>query len=207
MNVLIIAPHPDDESIGCGGAICLHVARKDRVSVVYLTSGELGLKSVPRETAWGIRETEARVAAKILGIRKQYFLRQPDWFVNKHVTAVARALAPILEKEHPDLVYLPHENEWHPDHQIALRILRLALRPHASTPSIRCYELWTPLREYDYVENITAFMPRKIKAIRAHRSQLKEIAYDRAIRGLNEYRGTLGNKARYAEVFQDMPCN
>ena len=78
MNVLVIAPHPDDESIGCGGALCLHSRRGDRSSVVYLTSGELGLKHLPRHDAWLTREREAAQAAKILGIARMFFLRLAD---------------------------------------------------------------------------------------------------------------------------------
>ena len=63
MNIMVIAPHPDDESIGCGGTICLHTAKGDHVSVVFLTSGELGLKHLPPEEAWKIREQEAAKAA------------------------------------------------------------------------------------------------------------------------------------------------
>ena len=65
MNVLVVVPHPDDESIGCGGTICLHAARGDRVAAVFLTSGELGLRKLPQEKAWRVREREAEKAAEI----------------------------------------------------------------------------------------------------------------------------------------------
>src|SRR4051812_24596047 len=83
-TVVVIAPHPDDESIGCGGAILSHTGRGDRVHVVFLTSGELGLKHLKVEEAWNIRESEARAAAGILGISQLTFLRQPDWCVGDH---------------------------------------------------------------------------------------------------------------------------
>jgi len=76
MNILVIAPHPDDEAIGCGGSICLHVERGDRVVAVFLTSGELGLKHLSPAQAWGIREGEARCAARVLGLAGLHFLRQ-----------------------------------------------------------------------------------------------------------------------------------
>src|SRR5438093_1072629 len=92
MNVLVVAPHPDDESIGCGGALCLHAQKGDRVVAVFLTSGELGLKHFPCEKAWQIREREARAAAKILGLAEIFFLRQPDWSVGERIIKAAAAL-------------------------------------------------------------------------------------------------------------------
>ena len=68
MNVLVVAPHPDDESIGCGGTICLHAGRGDRVAAVFLTSGECGLSDMPKLEATRMREREAEEAAGILGI-------------------------------------------------------------------------------------------------------------------------------------------
>ena len=96
MNVLVIAPHPDDETIGCGGTLCLHQQRGDRVAVVFLTSGELGLKQLPRAKAWAVRETEGRAAAKILGLARAEFLRQPDWMLADQVDSPENVL--IVER-------------------------------------------------------------------------------------------------------------
>lgn len=203
MNVLVIAPHPDDETIGCGGTLCLHQKRGDRAAVVFLTSGELGLKQLPRDKAWALREKEARAAAKILGLAKVEFLRQPDWMLGDHLKAAARALRTVLLAEQPQLVYVPHQNEWHPDHQAALPVLRLAARSwRGASPEVRAYEVWTPLAAHDHVEDISHVMRRKLEALRAHRSQLKQFNYERAVRGLNAFRGELAAKCRYAEVFQ-----
>lgn len=202
MNVLILAPHPDDECIGCGGTICLHVARGDNVSAVFLTSGELGLKHLSREEAWRVREREAKRAGRILGLSELQFLRCRDWFLGDEIETAATALLPILQRIKPELIYLPHDLEWHPDHKAAWPILRAALAyGKDSAPELRAYEVWTPLPEYGHVENVTSVMTQKLKAIRAHASQLKEFNYVTAIRGLNQYRGVLAGNCKYAEVF------
>ena len=205
MNVLVIAPHPDDETIGCGGTLCLHAGRGDRVCVVYLTSGELGLKHLPRNKAWLKREREAAQAARILGVTKQFFLRLPDWFIGEDIARAANKLRPVLKQACPELIYLPHKQEWHPDHKAALPIVGAALIG-SSLPEfvVRAYEVWTPLAGYGHVEDISAVMPRKLRALRAHESQLKAFDYERAVIGLNQFRGALAAKCRYAEVFQSL---
>lgn len=205
MNVLVLAPHPDDETIGCGGALCGHAARGDRLTVVFLTSGELGLKHLTPEKAWQVREAEAKKASRILGIARLEFFRLPDWTVGEHRQRGARLLLPILKAEHPKLIYLPHPRDWHPDHQAALPLLRLALRRlRLPKLELRTYEIWTPLAEYDHVEDISRVMSRKLRALRAHRSQLSEFNYERAVRGLNQFRGALAARCAYAEVFQSI---
>jgi LmbE family N-acetylglucosaminyl deacetylase len=168
VNVLVIGPHPDDEAIGCGGKISLHVARGDRVLAVFLTSGELGLKRRPRDQAWRQRETEAQAAAGVLGIADLTFLRRSDWFVSECMENTAMALRPILYRESPGLIYLPHSGEWHPDHKASLSVVRIA-------PILRCYEFWTPLGS-----TITWRTSRKrwraSGAIRCYRSQLAQYA-------------------------------
>jgi LmbE family N-acetylglucosaminyl deacetylase len=203
VNVLVIAPHPDDESIGCGGTICLHVERGDRVAVAFLTSGELGLKHLPREEAWRVREGEAGAAAAVLGIAETYFLRLPDWFLGDHLTEAVQALLPVLERERPDSIYVTHPFEWHPDHQAAPACLQAALQQSGGLdPLVLFYEVWTPLAEYEQVEDISKQIGPKLRAIRCYRSQLRGFRYDRAARGLGQYRGALAGHCLYAEVFK-----
>lgn len=205
LSILILAPHPDDEVLGCGGAICRHHAEGARISAVFLTSGELGLKHLAREEAWRVREGEARAAARILGLESVEFLRGPDWGLAGAQSRLAPTLREILQRASPDMIYLPHPRDWHPDHQATLPLLRRALtRSKRKAPELRAYEVWTPLTEFDQVVDISAVMPRKLRALRAHRSQLGEFDYARAIRGLNQYRGALAARRPYAEVFQTL---
>lgn len=203
MNILVIAPHPDDESIGCGGTILLHTVRGDHVAAVFLTSGEFALSDLTREKAWAIREAEAEESARILGIASVTFLRRPDHSLGDGIEEAAAELRPLLERQQPELIYLPHACDGHPDHRACRPILQAGLSSSLiPPPALLGYEVWTPLSEYDRVENISQTMDRKLQAVRAHGSQIKQIRYDRAVKALNEYRGTMTQVGRYAEVFQ-----
>jgi LmbE family N-acetylglucosaminyl deacetylase len=202
MNVLVIAPHPDDESIGCGGAICVHAGRGDRVAITFLSSGEAGLTDLPPEQARRIRERESERAAAILDVTSINFLRRPDGHLADDIEQTAAVLRPILEREQPDLIYLTHERDWHPDHRACLHIVESALGScRFQSPALLCYEVLTPLTEYDRVEDITPFLNRKLRAVRAHRSQVRRLRYDCAARALNEYRGAVTQTGRFAEAF------
>src|SRR6185503_14855064 len=122
-KILVIAPHPDDEVLGCGGALCRHRAAGDRVSVIFLTSGELGLKELPLQRAKWVREREARAAARILGVTSLEFLHAPDWGVAEAQADLAAPLRRALRRERPDVVYLPHPADGHPDHQAVWPLL------------------------------------------------------------------------------------
>ena len=201
MNVLVLAPHPDDEAIGCGGTIARHTSRGDRVSVVFLTSGELGLKHLPQEKAWEIREAEARAAAEVLGVAATRFLRLPDWCSGDEPERLQAAIASLLREEDPQVIYVPHGEDEHPDHEAAFKSLVHLCGNDVTRPrKIKTYEVWTPLPRHVYVQDISSVMPQKLRAIRCYRSQLA-IRYDRAAYGLNAYRGALAGKCRFAEVF------
>jgi len=199
MNVLVLAPHPDDETLGCGGALCLHSSIGDRVAIVFLTSGELGLKHLAKEDAWKIREAEARAAAKILGIHELTFLRCRDWELNDDLPRAVEGLRPIVQRERPELIYVPHPQEWHPDHKATFQIAQ-ELKVNAE---LRLYEVWTPIQEPDDVIDITPVWDRKIAALRCHTSQLATWPYERAIHGLNQFRGAMAGQCDFAEVFKN----
>ena len=207
-QVLVVAPHPDDESIGCGGAICLHRQRMERVDAVFLTSGERGLQSGSEGEARAIRESEARAACEVLGVHQVDFLRHTDLGLSDDIDGCARELAGVIEVRPPRIIYLPHPGESHPDHAAALPIVRHAL---ARLPATRralelwAYEVWSPMTRHGWVEDITAVMSSKLRAIRCHRSQLAALPYDRAARALNHYRGLMLAGSSYAEAFTYLP--
>ena len=204
MNILVIAPHPDDEAIGCGGTLRLHADRGDRITAVFLTSGELGLENLTASEAHRIREGEAEVAAAILGIARLEFLRFPDWFTGEHLPALAERLAAIIRAETPGRIYLPHPEDNHPDHRAAFPAVCLALRASGTASEIFAYELWTPLARAEEIEDITPVIRTKLRAIRCYRSQLATFRYDRAARGLAAYRGALHAGCHYAEAFEPL---
>jgi len=201
VNVVIIAPHPDDEAIGCGGTALRHADRGDRVVTVFLTSGELGLKSFPIDEARQTREGEARSAAAVLGATDCHFLRLADWGCDDQIELAASLLHAILDAERPGIVYLPHPADDHPDHRASLPIVQRALERPGFVPELRGYEVWSPLASHDLVEDISAVFDRKMAGIAAYKSQLAQFRYDRAAEGLNRYRGALAGRCDYAEVF------
>ena len=208
-RVLVISPHPDDESIGCGGALLRHLKLGDAVQVVFLTSGEKGGHGRSEAETIRVREQEARAAAKILGVRHFEFWREPDGKIRATRTAVERLRAK-LKQFRPDVIYITHDKEMHPDHRGAVRLLESSLQAvrrgkHAKawTPTVLGYEIWTPIQKLDVIVDISPFMEKKLRAVRAYRSQCAVVGFVEAVRGLNRYRGELHSwpGGDYAEVF------
>jgi N-acetylglucosamine malate deacetylase 1 len=205
MTVLVIAPHPDDESIGCGGTLRLHADRGDRVVVVCLTSGEQALKHLPKREVWKLREAEAAAAAEVLGVARLEFFRHPDWLLDEHIDAAAEQLAREIDRESPAAVYVPHPLDAHPDHRASHVAFRRAVRDRPlDGMAAMAYEVWTPMTRYNHLVNVDATMAAKMRAVRCHASQLESFDYDQAARGLNRYRGAMQTQWRYAEAFLNL---
>jgi LmbE family N-acetylglucosaminyl deacetylase len=212
-RIMVFAPHPDDDIIGCGGSIAKHVKKGDPVSIIYMTSGEAGSLETKPEQLAQIRETEARKATAELGVTDLVFLRNPDGYLEYNQNNLDRIVS-IIRTKKPTWVYIPHSADAVPDHQVTHRLVSEGVRRAAgpwfqdlgkqawSVKHILGYEIWTPLQTVGHCENISDFMPVKLEALQRHKSQLQHIQYDQAIQGLNRYRGIMTGKGDYCECFQ-----
>jgi LmbE family N-acetylglucosaminyl deacetylase len=192
-RIIVFAPHPDDESIGCGGSIVKHARNGSGVTVVFFTSGKES------------REVEAREAANILGVSSIEFLRFEDGFLS-YSREAAEKVARIFGEVKPDLVYMPHEFEGDLDHLNAFTIVSEVLKKFYCSIrlTVLCYEVWTPIQKPSYFEDITAVAEIKKKAISAHKSQDALFDFSKAALELNSYRGVMSGKGGYCEAFMIM---
>lgn len=202
-KVLIIAPHPDDEAIGLGGAIMQHVAAGDILQTIFMTSGEAGIPGTPAEEAQEIREAEANRASEILGTLPPLFWHQPDGGLRVNaflVESMRKLMAQV------DMVYVTHGDEDHGDHAAAFEIVEAAALDMDKPPKVLLYEVWTPMRRPDVFVDITDHMERKMVAIATHKSQGDRNPFAVASLSLNSFRGHMHSPrhAGYAEAFTRM---
>jgi LmbE family N-acetylglucosaminyl deacetylase len=212
-TVLVFAPHPDDDVIGCGGSIAKHVDSGGAVTIVYLTSGEAGSLAHGKAELAAMREAEACAAAALLGVTDLVFLRRPDGGLETSPALVAE-LVRLVRARQPTVVYLPHRGDGGTDHRATSEVVEEAIGRAGgrwfpelgaapwSVPVALGYEVWTPLARVAYVEDISAVIERKLAALALHRSQVEDVAYADAIRGLNRYRGAMTGRGTYCECFE-----
>ena len=105
---LVVAPHHDDEVIGCGGTIALLTTNGNPVDVVYMTAGYSGIRNVAgKSEATSMREQEAKQAGSILGIGQQVFLRYPDRELEYSFQSV-KQLIKLIRKNKDRIVGMIH---------------------------------------------------------------------------------------------------
>lgn len=211
-RVLALAPHMDDETIGCGGALALHARASADIAVVFLTDGSLGARDIgtlmgeqrelTQRALIETRKREARTALDALGVRTMHCLDAPDGALVERTADIAARLRAILIEHRPDIVYLPFWLEEHADHRAASRVLLEAAS--GAGLDFRCmgYEVWTPLFPNCLVD-IRAVLSSKKTALTAYASQHDQGDYLHSALGLNAYRGAglIDPHGAYAEAF------
>jgi LmbE family N-acetylglucosaminyl deacetylase len=210
-RVLILAPHPDDETIGCGGTANHYAQAGSKVTVVFISDGDAGspelrgvLGGCPEKKAElaATRRTEAQRALQRLGVSEFFFLGLPDGDIRATKENV-QALAAVLSDMRPELVFLPFLGEQHPDHfRTNGLFLEASLGLDGSALECWAYEVWTPLLA-NRVINITQTAQVKWDALREYKSQLMHVDYVSTVQGLNAFRwsAAFSPEAGYAEAF------
>lgn len=215
-RVLVLAPHMDDETIGCGGTLARHARAGASITVAFLTDGRFGDPGLAglsqaarrqRETELvAERKQEARRAAAVLGVRDLRFLDERDGSLASRPPLV-ETIRGLLDELQPEFVYLPFFLDHHPDHRAVTRILLDA----ASTARHRdfvcvAYEVWAPLWPNCLV-CIDRELDAKQQALREYRSQVAHCDYVHHALGLNAYRAAPLSDAtrRHAEAFCMLP--
>jgi len=127
-RVMVIAAHPDDEVLGCGGVIAKHVNKGDQVHVVFMTNGVSSRDSSFKEIQE--RERSAKNAANILSVSS---IQQFDFPDNKMDTAalldVVQLIEEAIDKLQPEIIYTHHIGDLNIDHQVTHKAVMTACRP------------------------------------------------------------------------------
>ncbi|MGC9379971.1 PIG-L deacetylase family protein [Streptomyces sp. MH13] len=211
-DVLVVAPHPDDDVIGCGGSIAKHVRNGARVTVVVVIARERSALDDAVTDAEFAAETET--AAKTLGVHRCVRFAEPsrDFTLSRRVHL---ALVRVMREVRPQVIYLPHDHDDDVEHRMVHQLTTEALwmaqseffqesgeRPMPAPHLVLGYEVWAPMARFQYAEDIDGQIETKVEAMRAYVSQLRHAAWDEGIRGLARYRGTVSAGSGHAEVFQ-----
>ena len=186
-NVLVLAPHPDDEIFGCGGAIAKHVRAGDKVKVIIITDGRAQQReNVNDDTYSRQRQEESRLAAAVLGYTDLEFWDLPDRGVAYGERLLLRIEEAVKENQ-ATLVYAPSVLEAHPDHRTTAMLAVEAVRRQPNDIHLAMYEIGIPLKP-NVLLDITGVMDLKKQAMACFKTQLLVQEYDSQIAALNTYR-------------------
>ncbi|MEX0955336.1 MAG: PIG-L family deacetylase [Rhizobiaceae bacterium] len=198
----MIAAHPDDEVLGCGGTIARHSQHDETVEIIFVTDGETsregaGSNDIDR------RRGSARAAAAALGAREPVFLDLPD---NRLDSVPLLEIVQTLEKRalelNPRIVYTHHAGDLNIDHRIVAQATLTAFRPQpgSSVRAIYGFEVlsstgWgNPSDQFQparYVD-ISATMASKLSALECYDAEMREPPHARSLEAVEHLAGYRG---------------
>lgn len=209
-KILVIAPHPDDEVLGCGGTIAKHTKQGGEVYLCVVTKAytpewsEEFIKNRPKEV---------KKANKILGIKKTYFLDFPtvklDTVPQKELNGT---ISKVMKKVEPDILYIPHKGDLNKDHRLVFESSLVAARPiNHKIKRVLSYEV---LSETEWGQPIDIFKPnvyvdiyeefeKKIEAMTVYENQIMKYPHPRSLEIINALAKKRGSEAgvKFAEAF------
>lgn len=204
---MVLAPHPDDEVIGCGGSLYKHHLAGGEITCIYMTDGNKGCDdTISNAECASIRREEALQAGKVIGIQRHIFMGNRDMEL-KNSQNNRQQLTDIIREVRPDIVYLPSFMDHHPDHQATNDIFIAVIR--RLNPDMEChaYEVWTPFMPNCMVD-ITTYSDLKVEALNKFKSQTDRFNVVGASLGLMKYRAVMYlTKDGYVECFYRCTVN
>ncbi len=216
MTVLVVAAHPDDEVLGCGGAIATHVQSGETVIVAFLADGVSSRDPhADHRVELEQRRAAARKAAEILGVSELHFGDLPDNRLDTvSLLSIAQAVEAHVHAYAPSIVYTHHGGDLNIDHRRTHEAVLTACRPQqgSSVRSVLSFETpssteWRFSSEDAFTPNwfvdIASTLELKLRALDAYQQELREWPHPRSRAGIEHlahWRGaTIGCEA--AEAF------
>jgi LmbE family N-acetylglucosaminyl deacetylase len=214
-HVLVIAPHPDDETLGCGGTLLRHRAEGDVLFWCIATE----MSGLPEAKPARIRAREKEIAAvaRAFGFRRVFRLGHPAAGLDQVSKRVLTAgMAEVVQAVRPDVVYLPHAGDVHSDHGAVFDAAWSACKPFRApfVRSIRAMEIPSetgfaasrPNRNFypNFYLNISRHLPAKLRLLRLWKGESGKFPFPRslqAVKALAQWRGSQAG-FRAAEAFQ-----
>lgn len=141
---VVVAPHPDDETLGCGGVVCKKIAAGANVHFVFVTDGTASHSSLPVLDLKAMREREAIDAISQLGAGPDdvTFLEIPDGSARRHVDEIADRLVTLFNEFAPQGIFVPHALDPLADHEAVHQAVRRALDIRRFPVTVYEYPVW-----------------------------------------------------------------
>jgi LmbE family N-acetylglucosaminyl deacetylase len=190
---LVLVPHPDDESIGCGGFLLQYARQCD---VILLTNGCYGGKEAP-ERVVEIRLNEFTTVMNHLQVRRFECLNIED----SHLIAYYKIFNKIDITGY-DYILMPGHMDMHPDHMAVSHLFKRLCKHHICLAKVVYYEIWSALAKPTHYIDISNYIDEKTALIRMYKSQ-DSIDYAERILALNHWRG-ITHYVEYEENFEIM---
>lgn len=193
-SALVVAPHPDDETLGCGGAIALLRSLGCEVQVLVISDGTMShprSRKYPATALRALREAETRSAMAVLGVDASFvtFLRLKDGALPTLAPGMSAVASRALAAFAPKTIFLPLRYDPHPDHRATWKLIHTALVYLPYTPRLIEYPIWDwdpeqrgSTRATDQLTawrlDISKVLALKQTAIAAYRSQTTNLIDD-----------------------------
>lgn len=213
-KVLVVAPHPDDESLGCGATILKHIAEGDEVHWLIMTA--MSTDSGYTEEQISKRESEIAHVAKAYGFKTYTNLSfKPAGLDTESISTLVGSISPYIQELKPDTIYLPFRGDVHNDHQITFDAF-IASTKAFRAPFVERILIYETLSETDFNLNpnegafspnvwvdISAYLPKKIQILSLYQSEIADFPFPRSIKAIEAIASVRGVQcvADAAEAF------